>query len=183
MQDYVLKKMELHEFMKMAYNLKEDEMMELSEFKKKVSIVEEDEKHHIREIYCSSFLNVSSAKYEAAINKKHEYSDGLYYNGYMWDYLSSPVIVESDYLTEKVRGRSNIYVLWDIHSCEKVFIENYWNFGRDDVLLLDGNTLMDAFYLLPEDIYIFDSSYMWTAIFTHEDIEGRRYCLESQKTL
>lgn len=155
--------------------------MELFELKEKISIVKGDEKHYIREMYCSSFFNISSPEYEAAIEKMHKYSDGFCYNGYLWDYLSAPVQIELDYLTTKIKHLNDIYVLWDIHSCERIFIENYWKFGKDDILLLDGNTLMESLHLLPEDLYIFDSSYMWTIILTHEYSEDRRYCLESKK--
>lgn len=31
---------------------------------------------------------------------------------------------------------------------------------------------------LPEDIYIFDKSFKWTIILTHEEVEGERYCFK-----
>jgi len=154
--------------------------MELFEFKKNLSITKEVEKHRIREMYCSLFFNISSAEYKTAIEKRHKYSDGLCYNGYMWDYLSAPAQIELDYLSAKVKSLKNIYVLWDLHTCERIFIKNYWKFNKDDILLLDGDTLIKALHLLPEDIYIFDSSYTWTLILTHEYLENQRYCLESK---
>ena len=153
--------------------------MELFEFKQNVSVIKEDEMRRIREMYCSSFFNTSSTDYKTAIERMQNYSDGFCYTGYLWDYLSTPIQIELDYLFAKVRNYKDIYVLWDIHSCERIFIEEYWKFGKEDVLLLDGNTLVEALHLLPDGIYIFDSSYKWTAILTHEYLENRRYCLES----
>jgi len=128
--------------------------MELQELNERAFVIEKDARNHIRDMYCSSFLNVESDGYREAIEKRHEYADGFYYDGYLWDYLSNPVQVEENYLIEKIRAMKDVYVLWDIHSSERICMENYWNFNKDDILLLDGNTLVEALNLLPEDIYI-----------------------------
>lgn len=152
--------------------------MQLHEFICKTRITEGDDKLHIRETYCSSFFNVESDEYKVAIETKYNFSDGFCYSGYLWDYLSSPVQIGVKYLVSEVKKLKEIYVLWDIHSCERIFIENYWKFEKDDILLLDGNILTEALHLLPEDIYIFDSSYTWTMILTHEYLKDERYCLK-----
>jgi len=152
--------------------------MELHEFTKKIHFFEGNEKNQIRAAYCSSFFNVNSDGFKTAIEKKQKFSDGFCYVGYLWDYPVNPAQIEISYLVSEVRKRKDIYVLWDIHSCERILIENYWKFGKDDVLLLDGNTLTESLHLLPEDIYIFDSSYTWTMILTHEYFGDVRYCLE-----
>ena len=140
-------------------------------------IVETNKWIQIRDKYCSAFCKIECDRYKEAIVKRHEYSDGLCYNGYLWDYLCTPVQVEEHTLISKIQELKDIYVLWDIHSAERIFIEDYWKFGKDAVLLLDGNTLIEMLHILPEDIYIFDSSYTWTMILTHEYIEDKRYCL------
>ena len=60
-----------------------------------------------------------------------------------------------------------------------VLIEDYWRFEKDAVLKLDFETLIEGEKYLPEDIYIFDKNITWTLIKTHEDIDGKSYCIKS----
>ena len=46
------------------------------------------------------------------------------------------------------------------------------------MLELSYKDLMQGEEFLPEDIYIFDCSFDWTIVLTHEDIDGQRYCLK-----
>lgn len=88
-------------------------------------------------------------------------------------------MIEELYI-DKMAGKLNsVYVFWDIHSCERIFIKDYWKFDKDPVLKLDIKMLLKGEKYLPEDIYIFDKSFTWTFIKTHEDIERKRYCLKS----
>lgn len=67
----------------------------------------------------------------------------------------------------------------DIHSCERIFADEYWKFGKDAVLKINFETLIKGEIYLPEDIYIFDENLTWTLIKTHENIKGKCYCLKS----
>ncbi len=49
------------------------------------------------------------------------------------------------------------------------------------MLELKYRHLLEGKEFLPEDIYIFDSSLTWTLIKTHEEINGKRYCLKTGK--
>ena len=60
-------------------------------------------------------------------------------------------------------------------------MKDYWKFDKDAVLKMDFEILLDGEEYLPEDIYIFDESMTWTLIKTHEDIDGKCYCLKSGK--
>ena len=40
------------------------------------------------------------------------------------------------------------------------------------------DTLLAGCEFLPEDIYICDSTFQWTFVMTHEEIENKRYCLK-----
>lgn len=57
---------------------------------------------------------------------------------------------------------------WDIHSCERILIPDYWKFPKKSCLELNFNDLCSNRKFLPEDIYIFDRSFKWTIVFTHE---------------
>jgi len=153
--------------------------MEIKELLRKAVITKKDEKDRIRNFYCSSFFDIESEGYIEEIEKMHKYLDGYCYNGYLWDYLSRPEIIEELCLIEKIREVAEVYILWDIHSCEKIFIEDYWKFEKDDILLLSGNLLVETLDIFPEDVYIFDASFTWTMILTHEYSENKRYCLKS----
>ena len=72
----------------------------------------------------------------------------------------------------------SIYVFWDIHSSEKIWIKDYWKFDKDAVLRMSMDTLLAGCEFLPEDIYICDSTFQWTFVMTHEEIENKRYCLK-----
>ena len=157
--------------------------MDISDTMKNVTIVSGEEQLKIRNAYCASFLNTKDDGYKENIATSHNYSDGYCYNGYMWDYLTTPTIAEEHGLIKAIEKLKKIHVLWDIHSCERIFIEDYWKFGKDNIFLLDGDILMKILHLLPEDIYIFDEKYTWTIILTHEYIDNARYCLISGDVL
>lgn len=74
---------------------------------------------------------------------------------------------------------TRVFVFWDIHSCERILIEDYWKFDKDSVIEIDFNVLLEGETYLPEDFYIFDKNMTWTLIKTHEDINGHCYCLKS----
>ena len=154
--------------------------METPNFAKNIVIISGEKQEKIRSMYCSSFVKTESDGYKRNIEIKHNYSDGYCYNGYIWDYLINPVISDEHSLAETIKTLKNIYVFWDIHSCEKIWLEDYWKFGKENILFLDGETLMQSLHLLPEDLYIFDDSYTWTIIFTHEYVDDKRYCLKSE---
>lgn len=71
--------------------------------------------------------------------------------------------------------------MWDIHSCDKILIPNYWKFPKTQVLYTDG--WKEIFKNdLPEDIYVFDETFCWSVVYTHEtDEDDKRYCLLVRK--
>ena len=131
--------------------------------------------------YVKSFINTESSYYINNIKHKTMFSDGLCYTGYLWDCLLKPCIIsehDADRLLEK---KQNIFIMWDIHSCDRIFIPDYWKFPKTRILYTDIwlGTLKAE---LPEDIYLFDESLSWSIIYTHEsDPNGNRYCLSVDK--
>jgi hypothetical protein len=77
------------------------------------------------------------------------------------------------------RRLGEVLVLWDLHPDGRVLVEDYWKFERDDVLSLDFKLLLGNLRHLPEDVYIFDRSFRWTLVLTHEHVGDKRWCLVS----
>lgn len=101
----------------------------------------------------------------------------LCYTGYLWDCLIEhrTIKVEDIYKYREILDK--VLVFWDIHSKDKIWIEDYWKFSKDCMLKLNYEALMDNLNHLPEDIYVFDESLEWTVILTHEDdFNGERLC-------
>ncbi len=68
-------------------------------------------------------------------------------------------------------------MLWDLHSNERIYVADYWKFPKEAVLLLSATDLAAGLDFLPDDIYVFDRTFDWSIVFTHEyTADQRRYC-------
>lgn len=153
--------------------------LNLDEFKSQVKIVPNESSKKYRAEYIEKFVNTDCEHYKKYINTLREFSDGMCYTGHLWDCLieHSAIKVEDIY---KYRGiLDEVLVFWDIHSKDRIWIEDYWKFSKDSMLKLKFETLIDNLDYLPEDIYVFDELIEWTLILTHEDINGERLCEQS----
>lgn len=133
--------------------------------------------------YIDVFLNTSSEYYKNNIQQKRMFIDGPCYTGYLWDCLRNPVIISEHQADELLQKKRGIYMMWDIHSCERILIPKYWKFPKTSVLYADAwsETIKDS---LPEDVYVFDDTFSWSIIYTHEtDIRNNRYCLSALSTI
>ena len=153
--------------------------MDFTIFNNSVEILDRRKGDKFREEYIHQFVNTNKNSFQEKIQLRRKFIDGYCYIGYLWDYLTNPVFVEETYITKVAENLNSVYVFWDIHSCERIFIKDYWKFGKDTVLKLDIKTLLAGEEYLPEDIYIFDEGFTWTLIKTHEEIERKRFCLIS----
>lgn len=98
---------------------------------------------------------------------------------YVWDCLKNPTIKSEktiNNIIDNLHSRS-IYVMWDIHTKERIFIEDYWKFDKRSVLKISADIFLKGEKYLPEDVYIFDDSMEWSIIKTHEEIDDERFCL------
>lgn len=161
--------------------VREADDMELDVFKSKVKILDKETGDGIRERYIDTFVDRTHSLYRERIEERYQFKDGYCYTGYLWDCLKVPVLTKEEYIESKAKEIDEVYVFWDIHSCERIFIKDYWKFDKDTVLELKFSDLIEGQNNLPEDVYIFDDSFLWTLILTHEDIYGERYCLKSGK--
>ena len=153
--------------------------MDFSVFKDRIEILDKKLGDTLRAQYCNKFVNVNEETYQEQITSRHKFIDGYCYLGYLWDYIINPIVIREEDITQKAADLSKIYVFWDIHSCERILIKDYWKFDRDAVLKMNIATLLQGESYLPEDIYIFDESFTWTFIKTHEYIQGKRFCLKA----
>lgn len=153
--------------------------MDFKTFNTKLTILNKTERSKLRDRYIKKFINVNHELYQEQIQSKKNCLDGYCYGGYLWDYIKDPVIIDKDYIEAVAKNIDKVYVFWDIHSHERIFIKNYWKFDKDAILQLSLKTLLEGENFLPEDIYIFDNTITWTLIKTHEDIDGKCYCLKS----
>lgn len=131
----------------------------------------------LRNEYISAFVNCDSPHYRKYIEQKRMFTDGMCYVGYLWDCLLNMDVISEYRAKMMLTEKRDVFIMWDIHSCERIFIPDYWKYPKTSVLYAAewSDSLMSD---LPEDLYLFDETFMWSVIFTHEtNDKGRRYCL------
>lgn len=153
--------------------------MDFKTFQSNLKVLDKQTGNTIRNRYINTFVNTEHEQYHQQIQLKHKFRDGYCYVGYLWDYIKNPIIIDKKYFEALADKINRVFVFWDIHSCERILIEDYWKFDKDSVIEIDFNVLLEGETYLPEDFYIFDKNMTWTLIKTHEDINGHCYCLKS----
>lgn len=137
----------------------------------------------LREKYISTFVDTDSKLYIERIKTRIRFSDGMCYVGYLWDCLKKSVVVSKKEIDQKLKTKKDIYIMWDIHSADNIFIPNYWKYPKE-CIVRTKLWIEEMYKELPEDVYIFDDTFTWTAIFTHEtNLENAPYCLFVDKVL
>ena len=156
--------------------------MTFDEFRNSVSIRLGEDADELRQRYIQAFVDVHAAGYIERVQRTQEFTDGRYYIGYLWDYLKQRTLIsEDDALSKLTRKATPLHVLWDLHSSEMIRVPNYWRFPKYAVLDVPAADLIAGLTYLPEDIYVFDDTFEWSIILTHEDTkDGKRWCLESR---
>jgi hypothetical protein len=154
--------------------------MTFQDFKKLVKVQNIDDSLSFREEYIVNFIDVETKYYKKWIEVYRRFSDGYCYIGYLWDSLYrnqyKKITLSEILLFENTL--KDVLVMWDVNSEENIYKKNYWNFFKRDVIVVEFSLLMSNLTYLPEDIYIFDKSFKWTIILTHEEVEGERYCFK-----
>jgi len=107
------------------------------------------------------------------------FADGSAYTGYVWDYLAEKEIVEEQEIWRRVRNVPSVYALSDLHSTERVSNPEYVTLPKGTVLRAQPDTVMRGLKYLPEDLYLCDDTCEWVGAFTHEWLDGRRFCVWS----
>lgn len=105
----------------------------------------------LRAEYILNFVDTAKDYFVELIEQKTEFSDGLCYTGYLWDCLKNSQVISYIDTIRILQGKKNLYIMWDIHSCERILIPNYWKYPKESVL--STNEWSDSLKSnLPEDI-------------------------------
>lgn len=120
--------------------------------------------------FINSFIKTESDYYKKYILEKKMFSDGMCYIGYLWDCLHHSKNISPQESLTFLETKKNIYIMWDIHSKDRIFIPNYWKYPKHSILKVDFWS-ESYFRDLPEDIYLFDETFSWCIVYTHEEIE------------
>jgi hypothetical protein len=150
------------------------------EFTSEVEIISKMDAKHFRSEYINKFINTDSEHYKKYIEVVKQFSDRECYQGYLWDCLINPKSISIEEVVKFRAVLKKVIVFWDIHSQDRIFIPDYWKFGKDNILKLEFGELIDNLEYLLEDIYVFDETLKWTLALTHEDDNGERICMKSR---
>lgn len=143
-----------------------------------MKILEDTKAKHVREKYISCFINTSLEYYLKYIEKHDVCSEGICYIGYLWDCLRNKFVMSEKECLRYIENVEKIYVFWDMHSQDRIFIPNYWKYPKEAILEMSCKEFLDNMNNFPEDIYVVDETFEWSVIFTHEtDVQQKRYCL------
>ncbi len=151
-------------------------MSSLEEFQQKTIVIQGERADILRQAYIDRFVDTESELYKTRIAVRRPFRDGLFYTGYLWECLKHSERIAEDQINDDRLLDKIVYVFWDLHSSEKIWIKDYWKFPKDAVLQLKYRDVLQGSQYLPEDIYIFDDSMEWSLIFTHEtDLDNVRF--------
>lgn len=142
--------------------------VDLVEFKRMVNVLPQVEADAVRRRYIDAFVDTNHPSFERRVGTLRLFRDGLAYDAYLWDYLKNWQRVSELALLTAACQQEPVYAFWDIHSNERIWIEDYWKLGKETVLQADYATITRGLEHLPEDIYIASLDMSWTYVLTHE---------------
>jgi len=129
-----------------------------------------------RQAYLDAFVDMSGDHSRRYIASPRHFSDGVHYEGYIWDCLRSPSRITIQRFRHEVVGHPEVFVMADDHSRDRIPGAPLWPHPSNSVARFEPQHLLELLYSLPEDIYVFDSSVSWTLVLTHEHDNRRRIC-------
>jgi hypothetical protein len=151
----------------------------MAAFEAAIAVVPREDAERIRATFVEKRLDQQYAEQAAEALRLHQFSDGLAYTGYLWDFLVDKHVVTEEEVWDGVGPAPEIYAMWDLHSAERIRTPDYFRFPKGTVLRTDPATLRGGIDYLPEDLYIFDATCSWAAALTHECVDERRFCIWS----
>lgn len=129
-----------------------------------------------RNAYLEAFVDTSSEHYQRYIASPRQFSDGVHYEGYLWDCLRSHSRITIQRFRAEVVQHAEVLVMADDHSHDRIPGAPLWPYRPYSVARFRPQALLQSLESLPEDIYVFDSSVSWTLVLTHENDGERRIC-------
>lgn len=134
----------------------------------------------LRQAYLDRFVDTDCQHYRKYVATRRKFSDGLHYEGYIWDCLRDFTRITYAEFCDAVQRLAPIFAMADDHSRDRVAGAPLWPYPPGSVISLSGALLLQLLPVLPEDIYVFDRTVSWTLILTHETYETeeqKRICV------
>ena len=142
-----------------------------------MEILQKELANTVKELFLLSFIDQDSSRYREQIAIRRHCSDGDCYYGYLWDFLKNKKPKTEKYCFQFLSSKQKLYLFWDSHSKDRIYITDYWKYPKESVIELSGIEFVQYSNTFPEDIYLFDDSFFWSIAFTHEySDKGRRMC-------
>lgn len=149
------------------------------ELERRVTVLLASQANSIRQRYIDRFVDTDSEHYQRYIATTEHFSDGEFYTGYLWDTLKRKVIVSEQAIPTMIGADQRVYVLWDLHSSDRILIPGYWRFPREAVLEIKYADMILGSIHLPEDLYVFAEHLDISVVLTHEtQLDNSRICFE-----
>jgi hypothetical protein len=142
-----------------------------------LSILNPAESASLRADYIAKFIDTSSQYYIERIAKKHQFPDGSHAIGYLWESILKSTLITYERFCEHVVCYNEVLSLADDHSRSQVIGGTLWPFPPYSVIKTPPNLLLQLLPALPEDLYVFDRTFAWTLILTHEHNAQQRICV------
>ena len=153
--------------------------MELENFKTHMQILNQYQADEYRKRYINKYINTNSKFYIDRIETLTQFSDGLCCTGYLWESLKSPMFIHEEQIETYRSKLKQVLSFWDNNSKDRIYIKDYWKFGKKTMVRVDYNLFLDHAHFFPEDVYLTDETLQWTIVFTHEDdINNRRLIMQ-----
>ena len=147
----------------------------------------------LRKAFIRQFVDTTSDHYQRHIAALSRDTDGFCYDGYLWDCLQDNEKWKKECRMEDaaafLRDKKNVLFMWDLFSKKRLSGRRFSSeYPKDTIISIEGSLLsqkiveewnheLDAWtsgfqcqgLWFPEDIYCFDKSLSWYAVFTHEN--------------
>ncbi len=158
----------------------------------KFEIVPMDRAEVLRKSFIQKFIDTAGDHYKKHISALIRHGDDLFYNGYLWSCLQENDNYQKECTMEAaaefLKNKKNVFVMWDLFSKERLSGKRFsLDYPKATVLSMQGSLLGQRIVeewnderaawaagfqcqglWFPEDIYCFDESMSWYAVFTHE---------------
>lgn len=129
-----------------------------------------------RQAYLDAFVDTSTEHYQRYIASPRQFSDGVHYEGYLWDCVRSRSRITVQRFRHELACHPEVLVMADDHSRDRIPGAPLWPYAPGSVARFQPQVLLASLDALPEDIYVFDSSLSWTLVLTHSHDDRRRLC-------
>lgn len=152
------------------YDRERDRPLHANFLKERMAILGEEESQGIRKKFIDYFVNQSSGYFKKYISQSQDANQ--YYVGYLWDSLKEykRALHKDDLIFLDAFLENRVYVMCDLHSLGRLgnSPDLLPFFPSDRIGAAKLKDVISALAALPQDVYIFDDTFSWYLILTHE---------------